>query len=147
MSMEITTGIDIEATPDAVWSALSAIESHVDWMSDAVAIRFVSEQRTGVGTSFDCETRAGPFKTVDRMTVTSWDEGYEIGVRHSGLVTGTGSFRMTPVDDHTQRVSWTETLRLPLHFGGVVGEQVARPLLTAMWRRNLRNFKRSVEAR
>ena len=46
------------AAPRAdVWRELEQIEHHATWMLDAVAIRFLSEQRRGVGTTFECDTR------------------------------------------------------------------------------------------
>ena len=44
-------------------------------MLDAVAIRFQNDQHRGVGTIFDCDTRVGPFKLVDRMEITEWEVG------------------------------------------------------------------------
>ena len=84
----------IDASRDRVWATVRDIASHVEWMEDAIAIHFTSRSRRGVGTTFDCDTRVGPFHTVDRMEVTEWVDGYVIGVRHVGLVTGMGRFTM-----------------------------------------------------
>ena len=64
--------VDISATPQQVWDVVERVEDHVDWMLDAVAIRFESEQHRGVGTSFLCDTKVGPIKLVDRMEITEW---------------------------------------------------------------------------
>ena len=78
----VRTAYDV--TPQDVWRELAVIERHVRWMSDAVKIGFTSDQRRGVGTSFRCTTKVGPFVTEDLMTVTRWDEGSVMGVDHRG---------------------------------------------------------------
>ena len=75
-----------------LWEELRHIDRHVQWMADAESIEFEGDQREGVGTSFRCRTKIGPFVTVDRMTITSWVERREMGVTHRGLVTGVGIF-------------------------------------------------------
>ena len=52
--VNITVTIMIAAPVDAVWNVIEPIERHVEWMADAVAIEFRSEQTRGVGTTFDC---------------------------------------------------------------------------------------------
>ncbi len=136
MSIRVATTID--APPEVVWSNLADVGSHVEWMLDAEAIRFTSPQRQGVGTTFDCDTRLGPFRLTDRMEVTEWDEGRVMGVRHAGLVKGEGRFTLAPVDGgHHTRFTWEERLAFPWSLTG--------PVLAAIWRRNLRRLKRSVE--
>ena len=56
----------IDAPTDVVWTELSDIASHVEWMADAAAIRFTGDRHRGVGTTFDCVTKVGPLRTVDR---------------------------------------------------------------------------------
>ena len=60
----------IDRTPSEVWNEMRHIERHVNWMHDAVEIRFTSDSREGIGTSFICLTKVGPFKTQDVMTIT-----------------------------------------------------------------------------
>ena len=71
--IQVSTVID--APPATVWDVVRHIERHVDWMVDAEAIRFTSDQRTGLGTAFDCETRIGPLHLTDRMEITEWQPG------------------------------------------------------------------------
>jgi hypothetical protein len=121
---------------------LADIGSHVDWMEDAVAIRFATSQREGVGTRFECDTQVGLFRLRDRMAVTEWTEGKVIGIRHDGVVTGTGRFVLKRKGRHRTVVSWTERLRFPWWMAGPAGAVVARPVLKRIWRRNLRNLQR-----
>ena len=130
----------VDAPPARVWAELADIASHVEWMADAVAIRFTSDRHEGVGTTFDCVTRVGPFRTVDRMAVTSWREGHEIGVRHEGLVTGEGEFTLSPTPLGGTAISWTERLRFPWYIGGPLTALLAKPILHHLWRTNLRRL-------
>ena len=143
----IQVSIDINATPERVWEVVEPVERHVDWMADAVAIRFVGQQTRGVGTAFLCDTKVGPLRLTDRMEITEWEPAKVMGVRHVGIVTGTGKFTITP-QDTTTRFEWIEDLIFPWWMGGplagIVGGQV---VMRAIWRRNLRELKKIVEAR
>lgn len=128
----------IDAPPQVVWPHLAALDTHVEWMADADAIRFTSAQRRGVGTSFECDTRVGPFRLTDRMEVTEWEEGRLIGVRHRGVVSGTGRFTIERLDrGERTRFTWEERLAFPW--------RLATPVLGAIWRRNLGRLKDRVE--
>lgn len=140
--------VDIDAPPQRVWDTVEQIERHVDWMHDAVAIRFDCEQTRGVGTSFLCDTKVGPLRLTDAMEITEWVPGEAMGVRHTGAVTGQGRFTLTPIDlGRRTRFTWTEDLRFPWWFGGPVGAAIAgRTVLAAVWRRNLRRLRQIVES-
>lgn len=145
----IRVEIEIDAPPGAVWDVVEPIERHVDWMADAEAIRFTGEQTRGVGTEFVCETKVGPIRLDDRMVVTEWEPGRAMGVRHDGIVSGTGVFDLTAIDaGRRTRFSWTEDLDFPWYLGGRVGEAIGGPLvMKPIWRRNLRRLKALVESR
>jgi hypothetical protein len=143
----IVVSIDIDATPAQVWQVVEPVERHIDWMHDAVAIRFTGEQTRGVGTEYLCDTKVGPLKLVDRMEITEWVPGEVMGVRHTGLVTGSGRFSLTPIDlGRRTRFTWAEQLVFPWWMGGPVGAFVGgKVVLRAIWRRNLRGLRRQVE--
>ncbi|MGI9529052.1 MAG: SRPBCC family protein [Acidimicrobiia bacterium] len=134
--MRVTVSVSIDSTVSEVWRDLSDLSTHTEWMADAEAIEFASERTSGVGTAMRVPTRIGPLSTEDWIIVTGWVEGQRIDVVHVGLVTGAGSISIEPDGEHTV-VRWDEELSLPLYFGGVLGEVVAKPLLTALWRGNL----------
>lgn len=134
----------VPAAPSVVWEDLRRIERHVEWMSDAESIRFLTDETEGVGTRFECVTRLGPVRLVDRMEVTDWRDTAAMGIRHDGVVSGVGQFRLTPFttaggEAHT-RFEWSETLRFPWWMGGPIGAVAARPVLRAVWARNLRRL-------
>lgn len=146
----IQVSVVIEAPPPVVWASLADISSHVQWMADAEAITITSTPggEPGVGTTFDCLTRLGPIKLTDRMEVTEWTPGRVMGVRHTGVVTGTGRFVLAAAPGGATAFTWAEELTFPWWMGGPVGGFVGgRIVLGAIWRRNLANLKRLVETR
>lgn len=142
----IRVGITIGAPPARVWAAVEDIGSHVTWMQDAEAIRFTSARRSGVGTTFDCETKVGPFRLTDKMEITRWKRRKAMGVRHVGLVTGTGEFTLRRLPGGRTRFTWRERLRFPWWMGGRFGAVVGGEALRLIWKKNLRNLKAIVEA-
>lgn len=137
----------IDAPPERVWHAVEDISTHVDWMHDAVAIRFTSPSSSGVGTTFDCDTKVGPFRLTDRMEITAWDPPRTMGVRHVGVVTGSGEFMIDAVGDGRSSFTWRERLVFPWWMGGPVGAFFGGFVLRLVWRRNLGNLRRLVESR
>ena len=132
-----------------MWSSIKDITSHVEWMEDAVAIRFTSPRRRGVGTAFDCDTKVGPLRLTDRMEVTEWRPGRAMGIRHVGVVTGEGRFSLRRRRFGRRartRFTWEERLTFPWWMGGPLGAVLGGQVLRLVWRRNLRNLKRRVEA-
>ena len=137
----------IDASPAEVWSFVEPIERHVDWMVDATAIHFDGKQTRGVGTRFTCDTQVGPIKLTDHMEVTAWMPGKEMGVRHHGLVAGTGRFTLSPAVQGGTLFAWEEELRFPWFLGGPVGASVGgRTVLPRLWRHNLARLKQLVES-
>jgi carbon monoxide dehydrogenase subunit G len=136
----ITVSTTIDAPPRVVWASVRDIGSHVRWMADAEAIRFTSRRRTGVGTTFECDTRVGPLTLTDVMEVTSWVERREMGVRHTGVVTGTGRFTLRRARGGRTRFTWEERLVFPWWLGGPVGGVVGARVLRQIWKGNLRRL-------
>ena len=132
----VVVSVHIPEPPEIVWADVARLDTHVDWMADAESIEFVGDRRNGVGTVMRVLTKVGPFHTTDVIRVTSWVPQQSIGVVHEGVVTGTGEFTLTPINGGTRFV-WTEELTLPWYLGGPVGAIVAKPILSAVWRRNL----------
>ena len=143
----IHVAVEIDATPERVWAELRQIDRHIEWMHEAVAIRFIGEQTVGVGTEFFCDTKVGPFRLADRMTITEWSPGATMGVRHTGAVTGDGVFSLLPLDQSRTHFTWDERLRFPWWLGGRVGAAIAgRVVLRPIWKRNLRALKTHIES-
>ena len=138
--IEIRTTIVVEAPLETVWADLADIGSHIEWMVDAVAIRFTSPGDPGVGSTFDVATRLGPIRLNDPLQITEWQPGRALGVRHRGAVSGAGRFTVEPVSERRTRVTRDEHLSFPWWMGGAAGEIVATPILRTLFRANLRAF-------
>ncbi len=135
----IVASVEVPASPREVWRHLADLASHPRWMVDAEQVEFVGSRTSGVGTRMRVHTRVGPFRTVDLMEVTVWDEPHIIAVRHEGVVKGDGRFQLSSTADGT-RLTWTENLRFPWFLGGPLVGMVARPVLRRLWHRSLRRF-------
>lgn len=131
----------IDAPPEVVWADLADIASHVEWMADARAIRFRGNRRQGKGTVFECDTRVGPFRLTDVMEITEWKPRRAMGVRHVGLVTGTGRFTLKGVSGGRTRFTWKERLAFPWWLGGPIGSVVGGEVLRLVWKGNLARLR------
>ncbi|MDQ4098721.1 MAG: SRPBCC family protein [Actinomycetota bacterium] len=134
----------ISATRPEVWAMVRDIGTHVRWMNDADSIRFTSPNQTGVGTTFECDSRLGPFRVTDRMEVIEWRTGRAMTIRHVGAVRGVGRFTLKRRRHGTLFV-WQEKLRFPWWMGGPIGSAVAAPFFRRVWKKNLANLKSIVE--
>ena len=140
----IQISVNVSVSPQVLWEELRHIDRHVNWMNDAVSITFLSPATEGVGTAFSCLTKVGPFKTTDLMTITQWEDNKTMGVEHTGLIKGTGTFQIHPHGEEST-ITWKESLSFPLFFLGPLGALAATPLLTYIWKKNLNNLKNIVE--
>lgn len=66
-------------------------------------------------------------------------------VRHTGVVTGVGVFRLRIRGRRSTRLVWEEDLRFPWPLGGPLTAALAAPVLRRMWRKNLDALKRQIE--
>ncbi len=141
-------GIAVEVVIDApigfVWADVEDIATHVTWMQDAAEIRFLTDQRQGVGTRFECDTVVGPIKLTDIMEITEWTDRQTMGVTHQGIVTGHGRFTLR-ASGSTTIFSWVEQLHFPWYLGGPAGALASKPVLRMIWRSNLRRLKNRIE--
>tara|TARA_Y100001970_G_scaffold76012_2_gene96429 strand:+ start:10338 stop:10781 length:444 start_codon:yes stop_codon:yes gene_type:complete len=142
----ISVGIEIAASPKQVWNVVKDISDHVNWMKDAERIDFLTEQRSGIGTMFNCATKVGPLRLKDKMEITEWVDEKSMGVSHEGLVTGTGRFSLVETKSNETRFTWEETLHFPYWMGGPLRNPVGTRLLALIWRKNLKLLKEQVEA-
>jgi uncharacterized protein YndB with AHSA1/START domain len=145
VSTAIEVSTVIGAPAHAVWTSVRDIASHVHWMADARSITFETDQREGVGTRFRCVTQVGPVRLVDHMEVTEWVDGAAMGVRHTGVVTGTGRFTLRAMGPERTEFRWEEELAFPRYLGGRLGGPVGRRVLERIWRGNLARLKSRIE--
>lgn len=137
-AMEIRIEQEVRAPREEVWKELSDLGSHASWMRDAREVQFLGESTSGVGTRMRVPTRIGPVRTNDILEVTDWVEGKSMTVRHLGIVSGTGQFRL---EGHGPTVViWEEELRFPWWLGGPIAAMAARRILDRIWSGNLKRF-------
>jgi uncharacterized protein YndB with AHSA1/START domain len=132
----------IAAPAARIWDDLSRLETHVEWMADAAALTFLTEQRSGAGIRIAVVTKLGPFRLTDLMEFVAWEPPRRMAVRHTGLVTGSGEFLLDEAADGSTRFTWRERLRFPWYLGGPLGALVGARILTVVWRGNLRRLAR-----
>lgn len=137
----------IRAPLQLVWEMVADIRTHTEWMVDAESITVTSDCSSGVGTTFDCVTKIGPFRTIDHMEITEWIEERVMGVAHRGLVSGSGRFTLQEAGPSDTNFSWEETLTFPWWIGGRLTSIGSTPVLKAIWRGNLRRLSSLVEDR
>lgn len=135
----------IEAPRRHVWAMVRDVGSHVAWMADAESIRITSARTEGVGTTFVCRTRVGPFRLQDQMEVIEWKAHRAMTIRHTGVVKGVGRFTLK-ARRHGTLFVWKERLQFPAWMGGPVGSAVAAPFLRHIWKKNMANLKAMAEA-
>lgn len=141
MARTFEVSVEIQAPIGAVWDDLARIETHAEWMTDAVAIEFLGQKRQGVGTRIRVPTRVGPLTTVDYMTFTAWEPPNRMAIAHEGKFTGIGELALRATMDGTV-LTWREEIHFPAIFGGPAGEWVAAPILRRIWKANLDRFAR-----
>ncbi len=141
MARAIEVSVLIPAPIETVWEDLARIETHAEWMTDAVAIEFLTEERRGVGTRIRVPTKIGPLTTVDEMTFTAWEPPNRMAIVHEGKFTGIGELALRTTTGGTE-LTWREVVKFPAMFGGPLGERAAAPILRRVWRANLDRFSR-----
>ena len=141
MSKTISVSTIIDKSLNDVWSEVSILKNHTNWMKDAVNIEFLDEKTQGLGTKMKVLTKVGPIKLFDYMTVTEWIDKKSIGVDHVGIVTGKGKFTLEELSSEQTKFTWKETLKLPLYLAGTSGEFFVGPVLKLLWKNNLHGLK------
>ena len=130
----------LDAPPDVVWDDLADVAQprRVDGGRAGDPVPVGADD--GVGTRFECDTKIGPLTLTDVMEITEWKPGKAMGVRHTGLITGTGRFTLRRARHGRTHFQWKEQLTYPTCLGGRFGAFVSKPALRWVWRRNLRRL-------
>jgi hypothetical protein len=121
--MRVEMVVELPVPPSQAWDVLTDWERQADWMLDADRVTVRSSVREGIGVRLAVHTRiAGVPAFVEPMQVVGWDPPLRLTLRHGGLVSGTGTWRLDAVASGTC-FTWTEDIRLCVP---VVGELAAR---------------------
>ena len=138
--------VEIDAHVDRVWAEVIDFAAHTEWMKDAHAIRFGTDQREGPGTVLLIDTRIGPLRTVDRFEITEIEPMLSVAGRHIGLFRGEGRFELSSPRTGRTRLVWSERIRFPWLYGGPGAALVGGAVLKRVWTKNLATLKRRIEA-
>src|SRR5262245_31978490 len=71
--LEVTVVEHFDGDRARLWDGLADLEAHREWMTDVRSLRFLTPQRTGVGTRYVIEVAVGPGRVRDHIEVTAWD--------------------------------------------------------------------------
>lgn len=137
--------VEIDAPVDQIWAEVIDFAAHTEWMKDAHAIRFGTDQREGSGTVLLIDTRIGPLHTIDRFEITEIEPLLSVAGRHTGLFRGEGRFELSSPRAGTTRLVWSERIRFPWLYGGPAAALVGRAVLRRVWTKNLATLKRRIE--
>ena len=141
----VAVDVTVDAPVDRVFEAFSQWSEQGRWLTGTRV-----EVRVGDGASVGSElaawTGAGPAGFWDTMVITRWEPPYRVDVVHTGRVLrGTAVVEVLALPGGRSRVTWTETLELPLGRLGRLGWPLARPGFVLGLRRSLEAFARLVE--
>ncbi|HZJ51185.1 MAG TPA: SRPBCC family protein [Actinomycetota bacterium] len=132
-----TTGV-LPAPPEVVWKLITDWEHQGDWMLEAKDFKVLTEHREGVGVEAEATVSIGGISTRDRVRVSGWDPPQRLEIEHDGWVSGRGEFKLTPVGKDRTHVFWREELNPPLGALGTVGMNLFRPMMSRLFKRDLR---------
>lgn len=123
---------------DVVWRLITDWENQGDWMLEASDFVVLTEQREGVGVEAEATVSIGGIKTRDKVTVNIWEAPNRLGILHQGWVSGEAEMVLTDLDEHTTALFWREALYPPLGILGAIGLSLFKPLMRAIFNRDLR---------
>ncbi len=160
----------IDAPIETVWDRLVDVPRQPEWMHDLSEVRIETPGPIAVGSRAIGTVSMFGFRQSDPIEVTVLDAPHRYAIAHLGAFTGSGEFRLRPIDGgRATEVVWHEVLtpttaaipflprlaRVPL-LGAVVvplarvALRIADPLFTPVFawvfREDLRRFRRLVES-
>jgi uncharacterized protein YndB with AHSA1/START domain len=146
--------IELAATmpgpPEVVWRLITDWENQGDWQLEARDFVVKSDAREGVGVRAEATVSIGGITTRDAIEVLAWAPNEHLAIEHKGWVSGRGDIRLTPLGSGTRpdrtHVYWVETLWPPLGVAGAIGITAFKPLMTRIFKRDLRVLQGLVRA-
>jgi len=133
--------------PEVAWDLITDWEHQDDWMLEASGFVVTSEVREGVGVEAEATITIGGISTRDRVRVIAWEPTRHLAIEHLGWVSGEGHLYLTPLSDDRTHLYWREQLYPPAGFLGAVGMSAFKPMMTRVFRRDLRVLAGLVRAR
>ena len=140
---EINLTIEIAAPRSAVWAYASDIARQPEWMHEMKRVEMLTPPPVQPGSRGRATVRIFGISTTDDVVITQFDPPSTFAIRHEGKFVGEGRLRFTEIDVEHTRIDWMEYLRPPLFAN--IGGFVQRPILSAIFRSDLRHLKRILE--
>ena len=137
----------VPGPPSVVWELITDWEHQGDWMLEARDFKVISEQREGVGVEAEASISIGGITTRDIVTVVGWEPNRRLAIEHKGWVSGIGEIHLTPLGNDRTHIFWREELQPPVGFLGAMGLTAFKPLMTRIFRRDLKVLSGLVRAR
>jgi hypothetical protein len=135
--------VDVPAA--RLWELLVDWPRQADWIP-LTRVRTVAGDGQGVGGRVEAWTGVGRVGFADPMVITAWDPPYRCEVLHLGpVVRGEAGFDVAAIDIGRCRVTWWESVDLPLGSIGRAGWRLTEPLWQAALRRSLGRLRRLAE--
>jgi uncharacterized membrane protein len=144
-TLYITSTIDIDAPPEAIWPHLVDWERLPSWMREAHDVKVVGGRREGVGVQAEAVVRIAGLATRDRIRVTRWEPPVILELAHLGWVKGSGYMELSPLERGTH-VFWREELVPPWGILGAIGLRMLAPVMRRIFARDLRLLREVVES-
>jgi uncharacterized protein YndB with AHSA1/START domain len=137
----------VPGPPPVVWELITDWEHLDDWMLEARDFKLTSEQREGVGVEAEATISIGGITTRDVVQVVGWEPERRLAIEHRGWVAGRGEIHLTPLGNNRTHIFWREELQPPVGVLGAVGLTAFKPLMTRIFRRDLKVLGGLVRAR
>jgi Polyketide cyclase / dehydrase and lipid transport len=135
----------LDVSADRAWDLLTDWPRQGDWIP-FTRVRTIRGAGRGTGDRIEAWTGVGRIGFVDPMVITAWDPPRRCEVLHVGsVVRGEAGFAVDPVDGGRCRVTWWESLEVPLGRVGAVGWRLSEPLWRFVLDRSLRRLGRLAE--
>ncbi len=122
--MRVQRSIEIAAPPEKIWPFMVEPEKNLKWCITFKKFEYTNEQRSGVGTTFYIEEKAGPMPLMKlNFVVTEWVENERLAFRMtsgSGVKSYEQGWTVTPTP-YGSRFTFMEEVELPF---GVIGKLI-----------------------
>jgi uncharacterized protein YndB with AHSA1/START domain len=139
----------IQASPETVWDAVSAIERYAEWVVNTDEVVRTDNPQAGPGVTYEeRNTIAGPWKASTRWRVTEYDPPHRQAHEGEGVAVARRvrlELELGPAGESTEI---TNTVVYEPKFGpaGAVLDKALRPMLARDLQRTMENLKRLVES-
>jgi len=145
--MKVQKSIEIAAIPQKIWPFLVEPDKILRWCITFSKFQYITGQRSGVGTAFYVEEKAGGPLMKLNFTVTEWEENKKLAFN---MTSGTfvKGYEQTWAVDATppgSRFTFMEQVKLPYRVIGKVMELFARRGSEATVKEMLAKLKSLVE--